>query len=514
MEEKLSLQLNNISKTFPGVKALSDVTFRANPGEVLGVVGVNGAGKSTMMNILGGLLQPDKGGSVVINGEKVKIKNPKDAEALGIAFIQQEVQVFDTLNVFENVLASDFGRWKKGNKPFLDKKAMKEEVQKHLDALDCRIDLEAPAFSLTVGEKQMIQIARALSQGGQILLFDEPTASLSDHESNKLFDIINNLKAQGYIIFYISHYLDEIFELCDRVIALRDGKKTGEAPVSDLSKEDLVNLMIGHLVEGSQRKDIRDKEDVILSAENITGNKFPKNVSFDLHKGEILGVWGLLGSGRSELFNTLLGIDKMIDGNVSFSKDGKLEQISQKDLYKHVGYLTEGRHHDGLFLDMSISKNITSSFLSKFASKLLGILNTKKENEESRVLMKQVNVKAVDENMIVSKLSGGNQQKVIISKWFLKNPDILFMDEPTKGVDIGAKTEIQNLIFEKSENGMSFVVISSELEEIMNLCDRIIVISDGKLVGEVERGDFSKDSLMEGIVKQEENDENKKVQIG
>ncbi len=508
MGNKLSLQLNNISKTFPGVKALSDVSFTANPGEVLGVVGVNGAGKSTMMNILGGLLQPDKGGSVVINGEKVVIKNPKAAEELGIAFIQQEVQVFDTLNVFENVLASDFGKWTKGKTPFLNKREMKAEVKKHLDALDCQIDLEAPAFSLTVGEKQMIQIARALSLGGQILLFDEPTASLSDHETTKLFEIINNLRSQGYIIFYISHYLDEIFELCDRILALRDGKKTGEAPVSELSKEQLVDLMLGHLVEGAERKDARDKDEIVLKAQNITGVKFPKNVSFDLHKGEILGVWGLLGSGRSELFNTLLGIDKMIEGKVLFSKNDKLEEVSHKQLYKHAGYLTEGRHHDGLFLDMSISKNITSSFLQKFASKLLGVLNIRKENEEARGLMKQVNVKAVDENMIVSKLSGGNQQKVIISKWFLKNPDVLFMDEPTKGVDVGAKTEIQNLIFEKSENGMSFVVISSELEEIMNLCDRIIVIAEGKLVGEVKRDDFSKEALMAGIVKQEGTDAN------
>lgn len=508
MEQKLSLQLNNISKTFPGVKALSDVSFVANPGEVLGVVGVNGAGKSTMMNILGGLLQPDKGGSIVIHGEEVEIKNPKTAEDLGIAFIQQEVQVFDTLNVFENVLASDFNKWTTGKTPFLNIKQMKAEVKRHLEALDCHIDLEAPAYSLTVGEKQMIQIARALSQGGQILLFDEPTASLSDHETAKLFEIINNLRDQGYIIFYISHYLDEIFELCDRVLALRDGKKTGEAPVVELNKEQLVNFMLGHLVEGVERKDARDKDEIVLKAQNISGVKFPKNVSFDLHKGEILGVWGLLGSGRSELFNTLLGIDKMTDGKVLFSKAGKLKEVTHKQLYKHVGYLTEGRHYDGLFLDMPISKNITSSLLSKFASKLLGILNTRKENEESRTLMKQVNVKAVDENMIVSKLSGGNQQKVIISKWFLKNPDILFMDEPTKGVDVGAKAEIQNLIFGKSENGMSFVVISSELEEIMNLCDRIIVIAEGKLVGEVKREDFSKENLMAGIVKQEGNDEN------
>ena len=508
MENKLSLQLNNISKTFPGVKALSDVSFTANPGEILGVVGVNGAGKSTMMNILGGLLQPDKGGRIVINGEEVKIKNPKAAEELGIAFIHQEVQVFDTLNVFENVLATDFNKWTKGKTPFLSKQQMKKEVKKHLEALDCRIDLEAPAYSLTVGEKQMIQIARALSQGGQILLFDEPTASLSDHETAKLFEIINNLKAQGYIIFYISHYLDEIFELCDRVVALRDGKKTGDASVVELNKEQLVNMMLGRLVEGAVRKDARNKDEIVLKAQNISGVKFPKNVSFNLHKGEILGVWGLLGSGRSELFNTLLGIDRMTEGKVLFGKDGKLEEVTHRQLYKNVGYLTEGRHYDGLFLDMPISKNITSSVIERFASKLLGILKTSKENEESRKLMKQVNVKAVDENMIVSKLSGGNQQKVIISKWFLKNPDILFMDEPTKGVDVGAKTEIQNLIFEKSENGMSFVVISSELEEIMNICDRIIVIAEGKLVGEVNREDFSKEALMAGIVKQEENDEN------
>ncbi len=503
MEQNFSLQLRNISKTFPGVKALSDVSFTVTSGKVYGIVGVNGAGKSTLMNILGGLLKPDKGGEIIINGQKVEIDKPKDAEDLGIAFIQQEVQAFETLSVYENVLAANFGKWRKGPL-FLNRKAMKAEVRKQLEALDCHIDPDAPAHSLTVGEKQLLQIARALSQGGHILMFDEPTSSLSDNETAKLFEIIRNLREKGHIIFYISHYLDEIFELCDTVIALRDGQKTGDAAVSDLNKAMLVNMMLGQVVEGSERKDVRDKDDIVLKAENITGVKFPKNISFDLHKGEILGVWGLLGSGRSELFNTLLGIDKMVSGKVLLNVDGKLEEISQKKLYKNVGYLTEGRHYDGLFLDMSISKNIASSYLKKFASRLLGILNTRKENEAARVQMKQVNVKAVNENMIVSKLSGGNQQKVIIAKWFLKNPDILFMDEPTKGVDIGAKTEIQNLIFEKSENGMSFVIISSELEEIMNLCDRIIVIYEGKLVDQVEKADFSKENLMRGIVKQEE----------
>ncbi len=508
MEKKLPLQLNNISMTFPGVRALNNVTFSANQGEVLGLVGVNGAGKSTMMNILGGLLQPDKGSEIIINGEQVKIKNPRVAEDLGIAFIQQEVAAFETMSVYENVLASDFDKWRKKGSPFLNKKAMKEEVKKHLATLDCNIDIEAPTHSLTVGEKQMVQIARALSQGGQILLFDEPTASLSDHETQKLFEIINNLRSQGYIIFYISHYLDEIFEMCDRVVALRDGQKTGEVPISDINKEKLVDMMIGHFIETAERKDARDKDYVILRAENITGVKFPKKISFDLHKGEILGVWGLLGSGRSELLNTLLGFDKMVEGKILLNQDGELEEITQKNLYKHVGYLTEGRHYNGVFLDMSIAENITSSDIERFASKGIGILNIKKEKEESRKYMKQVNVKAVDENMIVSKLSGGNQQKVIISKWMLKDPDILFMDEPTKGVDVGAKAEIQNLIFDRSEKGVSFVVVSSELEEIMNLCDRIIVISEGRLVGEVNRDHFSKEALMAGIIKQVENVEN------
>jgi ribose transport system ATP-binding protein len=506
MEKIQSLELKNISKSFPGVKALSDVSFSAGPGKVCGIVGVNGAGKSTMMNILGGLLQADEGGKILINGKEVKIENPKAATNLGIAFIQQEIQVFDTMVVYENVLAADFDKWRKGKHSLvLDRKAMRREVRKYLDALGSRIDVDAPVYSLTVGEKQLLQIARALSQGGQILLFDEPTSSLSDNEIAKLFEIIRKLREQGYMIFYISHFLDEIFTLCDNVIVLRDGKKTGDAVISDIDKEKLVSMMLGHMVEGSARSGVREQNDVVLRAEHISGVKLPKDVSFDLHKGEILGVWGLLGSGRSELFNALLGIDKMTDGKLFYRENGKLEEISQKKLYQHIGYLTEGRHFDGLFLDMTIGNNITSSDLGRFASRFLGILNTKKEGEEARSLMKQVNVKAIDENMIVSKLSGGNQQKVIIAKWFLKDPDILFMDEPTKGVDIGAKTEIQNLIFEKSEKGMSFVIISSELEEIMSLCDRIIVIYEGRLVGEVSKSDFSKESLMRGIVSQEGN---------
>ena len=510
MDNQLSLEFKNISKTFPGVKALSNVSFSAHPGKVCGLVGVNGAGKSTLMNILGGIHQPDEGGEILINGEKAVIEDPKSATKHGIAFIQQEVQAFDTMNVYENILASDLDKWCKKKSFVLDRGAMKKEAQSYLDSLDSHIDVEAPVYTLTVGDKQIIQIARALSQGGRILLFDEPTASLSDHEVSMLFGVIRRLKEQGYIIFYISHFLDEIFELCDNVVVLRDGKVVGEAEIGDINKEKLVEMMLGYQIEGSAHTRDKTLDEVIFKAEHISGEKLPKDFSFELHKGEVLGVWGLLGSGRSELFNTILGIDKMVEGKLYFKQNGALNEIAQKDFYKHIGYLTEGRHYDGLFLNMSIGQNITSATLNQFAAKGLGILNTVKEHAEARRLMKDVNVKAVDENMRVSKLSGGNQQKVIIAKWFLKDPEILFMDEPTKGVDVGAKNEIKELIFQKAENGTSFVVVSSELEGIMRLCDRFIVIYEGRLVGEVEKADFSKENLMKGIVSQEEKNEEEK----
>ena len=506
MENKLSLELKNISKTFPGVKALTNVSFSALPGKVCGIVGVNGAGKSTLMNILGGIHQPDEGGEIIINGESVVIENPKSATEHGIAFIQQEVQAFDTMNVYENVLASDLNKWRKKGSVFLDRPAMKKEAQIYLDTLDSRMDVEAPVYSLTVGDKQIIQIARALSQGGRILLFDEPTSSLSDHEVEKLFEVIHRLKEQGYIIFYISHFLDEIFELCDNVIVLRDGEIVGKSEIGDINKEQLVEMMLGYQVEGHVHNREVALDDVVFKAEHISGEKLPRDFSFELHRGEILGVWGLLGSGRSELFNTILGIDRMVDGKLSFKQNGELKEITQRDFYKHVGYLTEGRHYDGLFLQMPICQNITSSDLDQFAAKGIGVLNSAKEHVESRKLIEQVGVKTTDENVKVSKLSGGNQQKVIIAKWFLKNPEILFMDEPTKGVDVGAKNDIKELIFEKAEKGTSFVIISSELEEIMSLCDRIIVIYEGRLVGEVAKADFSKENLMKGIVSQEEKD--------
>lgn len=500
MEKKLSLQIDNLSKYFPGVQALKDVTFDVYTGEVLGLVGVNGAGKSTFVNILGGVLQPDTG-KVIIDGNEVNIRNPRAAEELGIAFIQQEIQVFDNLKVFENIFIADLHQWRI-NKflPFLNMNELRSESKKYLDMLGCNIDVNTKVSKLVVGERQMVQIARALSQGGKILLFDEPTSSLSNKEKQNLFKVIRKLRDSNLVTIYISHYLDEIFEICDRVVVLRDGQVTGKGNVMELTKKQLINYMIGRDIKMLSDYQSRHLGEKILEVTNITGEKFPKDISFSMREGEILGVWGLMGSGRTELFRTLLGFDKMKKGQIQYGENGDLKYKKRSQFFKKIGYVTESRHFDGLFLKMPLLQNISSACLERFATKIFRILWEKKESKVAREYMDKANVKAVNENMLTYQLSGGNQQKVIIAKWFMKDPKVMFMDEPTKGVDVGAKAEIQRLIFDRAKTGMSFIIVSSELEEIMYLCDRILVLYNGELVSEIKREEFSKDKLMNDLV--------------
>ena len=498
-----TLRIKNLDKSFPGVHALNNISFEAVPGEVLGLVGVNGAGKSTLMNILGGILQPDSG-EILIRGKSETIKNPHIAEQLGIAFIQQEIQVFDNLTVFENVLATDMGKWKHSKAfPFLNKPKMREEASRYLKMLGSDINVNLKGYQLSVGEQQMVQIARALSQGGEILLFDEPTTSLSEREKENLFTIIRKLKDSGLIIIYITHYLDEIFEICDRVVVMRDGEKSGEDSVQNLDKKKIINFMIGRDIEELADHHEQLKGETIMTVKGLSGEKLPKDVSFSLYKGEVLGIWGLMGSGRTETIRTLLGFDRKKSGEILFAENEGLKPVTKKELQRSIGYVTESRHYDGLFLPMPIWQNITSVNILKFASRYLRFLNNKNERTTALDYMQLVNVKAVDEAMIVSKLSGGNQQKVIIAKWFSKNTSIIIMDEPTKGIDVSAKVEIQKLIRSKAAEGMSFIVVSSEMEEIMMLCDRIVCLSDGVSIKAIEKHEFSKDSLTSGIIRKE-----------
>jgi len=488
------LELNAISKRFPGVQALRRVTIHAPGGEVMGLVGVNGAGKSTLMNVLGGIVRPDEG-SIRIDGQAVEIDSPRAAAHHGIAFIQQEIQIFQHLRVYENILVGELERWRVAG-PMLSRKAMRSEAAKHLAKLGSAIDLDARGEALVVGEKQMVQIARALSRGGRILLFDEPTSSLSAREKDNLFQVIRNLRASGLVIFYITHFLDEVYEICDKVTVLRDGEVAVQGKVDDFSKAHLVQHMIGREIEGATGAQGRRLGDVVLEVSHLTGTRFPQDANFCLRRGEILGVWGVLGSGRSELLRALIGIDKVRRGTIAYAEEGAPQPVRARHLFHTVGYITEERHLDGLFLQMPLWKNISSACLRAFASRVFRILRVRREMARAREYMAEVDVKAVDENMLASQLSGGNQQKTIIAKWLMKQPRLMIMDEPTKGVDVGAKQEIQKIIFEKASSGVSFIIVSSELDEIMSLSDRIIVLRGGRIVSELTREQFSKDRLM------------------
>ncbi len=494
------LQLKNISKIYPGVRALNDVSFEAKSGEILGLLGVNGAGKSTMMNVIGGLIQPDEG-NILINHEKVEITNPEKAKELGIAFIQQEIQIFDNLMIYENVFITELNDYYVSKHiPFVKHSELIKQAKKYLDMLGLQIPVTTKMSRLSVGEQQMVQIARALSQGGRIILFDEPTSSLTGKEKEILFKTIRKLKDSGYIIIYITHYLEEVYDICDRIVVLKDGELAGSEVLEGLPRDKIVHMMLGKEISQVANEDRKIAAEKVLEVNNLSGKKLPKNVSFHLSKGEILGIWGLMGSGRTEMIRTILGLDKKKNGEIRINVNGSMKKVSGRELFKYTSYLTESRHFDGLFPKMPLWKNITVSSLDRYSTKYLKILNEKSEKEAALEEIEKINVKTADENVLARNLSGGNQQKMIMARWFLKNTDILFLDEPTKGVDVGSKVEIQNIIFEKARTGKSFIIISSEMDEIMALCDRIIVLRKGEQVTELTKEQFSKTNLMKDIV--------------
>lgn len=475
-----TLKIRNCHKRFPGVYALKDVSLEAYGGEAVALLGVNGAGKSTLMNVLGGILSADEG-EILIHDKAVSIDSPNHARKHGIAFIQQEVQLFDNLTVYENIFLIDLRKYRKFKyMPVLDKKSLCEKAVELLRPLGCTVDPMKLVSSLSVGEQQIVQIARALSLGGEILLFDEPTSSLSMKEKENLFRIIRKLKEAGKAIIYITHYLDEVETICDKVIVMRDGQVVGAGTVKEISKEAIVNFMIPQkVIFNSVPSEMTDE--VVLSVQNICGERFPKDVSFELHKGEVLGLWGLLGSGRTETVRTLIGLDTMQSGKILYRQKDGLKEIHPKNLFKKCGYVTEGRHFDGLYLSMPIWKNTTAANLGVFSSRFLSVLNSRKEKNEGDRFIEEMQIAAAGRETLAMQLSGGNQQKVVISKWLSKNPEILILDEPTRGVDVGAKVEIQNLIRRLAAQGMSCIVISSETEEIQKIADNIIVLREGRV---------------------------------
>ena len=488
------LELKNIYKSFPGVKVLEDVTLQVRPGEVHALMGENGAGKSTLMKILMGIYKADQG-SIFLEGKETVIHGPKDAMSKGISMIHQELNTVLDMEVAENVFV---GRelLKKGFEKLkiVDIARMREETCKYFREMNIDIDPRAKMRTLSVAEMQLVEIVKAISLNSRIIVMDEPTSAITEKEATVLFAQIERLKKQGVAIIYISHKMDEIFRISDTITVLRDGQWIGTKPAKELDNDMLIKMMVGRELTDIYPKDPVEIGDVILEVKNLSRGKKVRDASFSLRKGEVLGIAGLVGAGRSELVETIFGLYPKTGGQI-FLHGKEVHIKSAADAIKNkMALITEDRKQTGLNLIVSVKENIASVSIGKLSNH--GIVNDKKINEVSEKYIKELKIKTPDGNAIVGNLSGGNQQKVVLAKWLLDEPDIIIFDEPTRGIDIGAKRDIYLLINNLAKEGKAVIVISSEMAEVMGICDRILVMAEGRINGEVQREEFSQEVIM------------------
>jgi ribose transport system ATP-binding protein len=475
------LEMHQISKTYPGTKALDAVDFMLKKGQIHALVGANGAGKSTLMKILSGVIQPDKGsGYIKIDGRNVVFKNPVDAYQNGVSIVFQELNVIPDLSVLENIFLNreivKFG--------FYDWKAMRTEAVRIMNELGVFFDLNERVGDLSIALQQMVEIIRAVSAGASILILDEPTSSLTAKETDVLFNIIHQLHKKDVTIIYISHRMDEIYQLCDSVTILRDGKLILTESLCNLSKEDLIKNMIGRSLneEYPEHKKICGEE--VLRVEQLCSGQYFQDISFTLHKGEILGLAGLVGAGRTEVSKAIFGEFPLNSGKVYLESKEVQINSSAKALSYGIAYCTEDRKQEGLLLERSIRENIALSSLERFQNGF-GLLNKKSERRVVSEKANSLSIKAFSMEQTTSSLSGGNQQKVCLAKWLLTDPKVLIFDEPTRGIDVGAKADFYKIICDLAERGVSILLISSEEDELIGLSDRIIVMREGRISGEL-----------------------------
>lgn len=488
------LELKNIYKSFPGVKVLEDVTLQVRPGEVHALMGENGAGKSTLMKILMGIYKADQG-SIFLEGKETVIHGPKDAMSKGISMIHQELNTVLDMEVAENVFV---GRelLKKGMEKLkiVDIARMREETGRYFREMNIDIDPRAKMRTLSVAEMQLVEIVKAISLNSKIIVMDEPTSAITEKEAAVLFTQIERLKKQGVAIIYISHKMDEIFRISDTITVLRDGQWIGTKPAKELDNDMLIKMMVGRELTDIYPKDPVEIGDVILEVKNLSRGKKVQDASFSLRKGEVLGIAGLVGAGRSELVETIFGLYPKTGGQI-FLHGKEVHIKSAADAIKNkMALITEDRKQTGLNLIVSVKENIASVSIGKLSNH--GIVNDRKINEVSEKYIKELKIKTPDGNAIVGNLSGGNQQKVVLAKWLLDEPDIIIFDEPTRGIDIGAKRDIYLLINNLAKEGKAVIVISSEMAEVMGICDRILVMAEGRINGEVQREEFSQEVIM------------------
>jgi ribose transport system ATP-binding protein len=486
------LEVNGISKTFPGVRALKGVSLELHAGEVLAVCGENGAGKSTLMNILTGIMPPDDGGEILFQGRPWAPRTPRDAKDSGLVIVHQELQLVPDLDVAQNIaLGRDAG---KGVQFLVNDRKHRRRCAELMQRLGIGIPVDARLGDLSVAEQQMVEIARALSYDAKVLIMDEPTAALSHKEAEKLFELVQQLTAEGLGVIYISHRLGEVLELADRITVLRDGESVFTAEREDVTRTLLIEKMVGRPIEEDRRIASTPTQEVALEAKHISTKSLLHDISFTLHRGEILGLAGLMGSGRTELARALIGADPRSAGTLEINGRERAVRTPSDAVEHGIGYLSEDRKGSGLLLEKTVSDNIAIANLPRHHR--LGVVDAPALHRIAERHVRGLSIRTPSIHQTVRLLSGGNQQKVIIGRWLERDSDILIVDEPTRGVDVGAKEEIYALLEELAEAGKSILVISSEIPEILRLSHRIAVMSEGRLAGIVDRADATQDTLM------------------
>lgn len=484
------IELDGIIKHFGSVQALQGVDFKLFPGEVHALVGENGAGKSTLVKILAGVHRPDAG-VIKVAGEVVDLRSPTQAQALGIAVVHQEPMLFPDLDIAENVF---MGRHPRNRFGGVDWKRMYREVDQLLESLDVSLSSHTPVQGLSVAEQQLVEIAKALSLQARVLVLDEPTAALSAHEVDELLLIVKQLCERGVAVLFVSHRLDEVFEIADCLTILRDGTHIITAPTSEMNTEEIIKHMVGRELSNLYPKGEASIGEVLLEVRHLTRVGTFTDVNFQLRRGEILGFAGLVGAGRTEIARVLFGIDRAQGGEI-WLKGKHVRLRSPQDAMQHgIAYVPEDRHQQGLVMNFSIASNITLGILQQVSR--LGLLDSRQEQRIASKYSDQLRVRSTGVEQLVNALSGGNQQKVVLSKWLATNPSVLILDEPTRGIDVGAKAEVHRIISDLAAEGLAIILISSELPEVLAMADQIIVLHEGSITGTFARSEATQERVM------------------
>ncbi|WP_319469038.1 sugar ABC transporter ATP-binding protein [uncultured Trichococcus sp.] len=486
----MEVVMNGITKSFGTNSVLRGVDFTIKAGEVHALMGENGAGKSTLMNILTGLHKPDAG-EILIDGTPKQFDSPKEAENFGLSFIHQEMNTWPEMTVVENLF---LGNEIKNAIGWIDNKKMRALALETFRELGVTLDLDEEVKNLSVGQQQMIEIAKSLLSDGEVIIMDEPTAALTEREIEVLFRIIQNLKQKNVAIIYISHRMEEIFKISDRITVMRDGVSVDTKRTADTTNDEVVRKMVGRDLADYYPAKTSTIGPIVFEAKNLSSERKFQDVSFQVKSGEIVGFSGLMGAGRTEIMRSIFGIDPL-DGGEMYLEDKKITITSPNDAIRQgIGFLTENRKEEGLILDYSISENISLPSIDGFRKN--GLIDTQAEKDFVELLMERLQVKAEGRDDIVSGLSGGNQQKVVLAKWIGIGSKVLILDEPTRGVDVGAKREIYQLMNELADRGVAIIMVSSDLPEVLGVSDRIVVVHEGEISGELQRGEATEEKIM------------------